>query len=259
MRRQVDATQHAAHLAREELEMNKALVAEQFVSRSRVLTAERALADYEAKLSEYEASLAQAEQRGNEVALRMANARTEYQRLAAEEFKESHSRLVELQQKLRPVEDALQRQVITAPVSGRVVGSRFHAPGQVAGPREVLMEIVPDAEGLVLEAQVPVDSIQYLHVGQAAELRFTAFNSRATPSVAGQVSYVSADAMADRQGVPFYLVQVRPDPASLRQAGIAQLQPGMAAEVFILTEGRSVVDYLLAPVTDSLGRAMRER
>ena len=259
LRAQIKADHDAIRLVDEELAMNRSLETQKFVTRARVLTYERAMADYQSKLGEHEAALAQSAQRTNDVKLRMAALRNDYQRLASEEYKESNSRLVEFRERLRPAEDALQRKVIHAPVSGKVVGSRFHAPGQVAGPREILMEIVPDEESLILEAQVSVDGIKDLYLEQAADIRFTAFKSRTTPIVTGKVIYVSADALADKNGVPFYQVHIRPDTKSLKQSGITDIQPGMAAEVFILTEGRTALDYLLAPITDTLRKSMREK
>jgi len=256
---QIRADQDAIRLVNEELAMNRSLESQKFVTRARVMSYERAVADYQSKLGEHEATLAQTAQRTNDVKLRVASLRNDYQRLASEEYKESNSRLVEFRERLRPAEDALQRKIIHAPVSGKVVGSRFHAPGQVAGPREILLEIVPDEENLILEAQVSVDGIKDLYIDQAADIRFTAFKSRTTPIVTGKVIYVSADALADKNGVPFYQVHIRPDSKSLKQAGIIGIQPGMAAEVFILTEGRSALDYLLAPITDTLRKSMREK
>jgi HlyD family type I secretion membrane fusion protein len=259
LRTQIQANQDGMRLLAEELEMNRSLQTQQFVARTRVMAFERTMADYQTKLGEHQAAMAQAEQRLNDVKLRMASARSDYQRLASEEYKESSNRLAELRERMRPVEDALQRAQVLAPVSGKVVGLRFNALGQVAGPRDVLMEIVPDEEQLLVEAQVPVDGIKALYLEQAADLRFTAFKSRVTPLVSGKVSYVSADALVTDNGLPFYQVRIRPDAASLQAAGIAALQPGMAAEVYILTDARSALDYLLAPITDNMRKAMRER
>jgi HlyD family type I secretion membrane fusion protein len=255
----IQADTHGMRLVEQELAMNRALESQQFVAKTRLMGFERAMTDYQSRLGEHEVSLAQAEQRANDVKLQLAATQSDYQRLASEEYKESNNRLAELRERLRPAEDALQRQQISAPVSGTVVGSRFHAPAQVAGPREVLMEIVPDNESLVVEAQVSVDGINDLAIGQAADLRFTAFKSRTTPIVTGKVTYVSADALADPNGMPFFQVHIRPDPASLKAAKIDAIQPGMAAEVYILTEGRSALDYLLAPITDTLRQSMREQ
>lgn len=260
LRGEVAASRKSIELAQEELDINRRLYNEKFVSRARLLGLERAVSDYQAQLGEFEADLAQSVQRRNEVMLRIAGIRNDYQRVAAEEFKESSARLVEFREKLRPAEDALQRKVITAPTSGRVVGMRVHAPGEIAGPREVLMEIVPDEENLVIEAKVSLDHIKEMRVGQRADIRFTAYKSRTTPIVTGRLTYVSADALMDQAGsMPFYVVHIQPDPASLRRAGIEGLQPGMAAEVFVLTEARSTLDYLLSPVTDTIRRSLREK
>lgn len=255
---QIKAHHEGLRLIEEELAMNRSLQSQQFVAKTRVMAYERAMADHQSKLGEHESAVARTEQRWNDVKLRMALIRNDYQRVASEEYKESSNRLAELRERLRPAEDALQRKVVTAPVAGQVVGSRFHAPGQVAGPRDVLLEIVPEGESLIVEAQVAVDGINDLYIGQGADLRFTAFRSRTTPIVRGTVVYVSADALADKNGVPFYLVQIRPDPAALKAADIPSVQPGMAAEVFILTEGRTALDYLLSPITDTLRKSMRE-
>lgn len=256
---QIQADKDGVRLAKDELAMNRTLEEKQFVAKARVIAVERAMTDYQSKLGEHEATLAQAEQRANDIKLRMASLRNDYQRAASEEYTESNSRLVELLQRLRPAEDAMQRKIIPAPVAGKVVGLKFYAPGQVAGPREPLMEIVPNEESLLLEAQVSVDGIKELHINQLAEIKFTAFKSRTTPVVSGKLTYVSPDALTDKNGAPFYQIRVQPEAESMRAAGISQLQPGMAAEIYVLTEARTVVDYLLSPITDTLRRSMRER
>lgn len=120
------------------------------------------------------------------------------------------------------------------------------------------MEIVPDDEALLVEAKVEVDAIRHLKAGQRTELRFTTFNSRVTPLVDGKLIYVSPDAVSDPDGVPRYVIHAAPDMTSLASAGIESLKPGMGAEVFVITEGRSTIDYMLAPITESLRRTLRE-
>lgn len=258
LRRQQEASRKAAQLARDELGINEALLRDKFVSRARLISLERAVAEYGAKQGEHESMLAQSEQRKHDISLRMASARSEYQRVAAEEFKDSHAKLVQLREQLRPAEDAANRKVLVAPVSGKVVNLRLNSPGEVAPPREPLMEIVPDSEELLVEGKVGVDAIKHLHSDQLTELRFTTFNSRTTPLVKGNLIYVAADAVTDKDGMPYYLIQVRPQPESIKEAGIPELKPGMAAEVYVLVESRSTLDYLLTPITDTLRRTMRE-
>ena len=258
LRRQMESSRQAAKLAREELDINEGLVRDKFISRARLITLKRTAAEYGAKQGEHEAMLAQSEQRKNDLALRMASVRAEYQRIATEEFKESNGRVVQLREQLRPVEDALNRKVIVAPVPGKVVNLRLNAPGEVAPPREPLMEIVPDNDELIVEARVGVDAIHHLRLGQKTDLRFTTFSSRTTPLVRGELIYVSADALTDKDGLSHYVIQVRPDPDSLRNAGILGVRPGMGAEVFVLLESRTTMDYVFAPITDTLRRALRE-
>lgn len=258
LERQRELSRQASKLARDELGLNVALEREKFVSRARLIALERAVAEFGAKQSEHEAMLAQSEQRKNDLALRMASVRSEYQRVAAEEFKESNRRVLELREQLRPAEDAVRRKVIVAPVSGKVVGLRLNASGEVAAPREPLMEIVQDNEALLVEANVGVDAIKHLRLGQLTELRFTTFNSRTTPLVQADLSYISADAMTGKEGIPHYVIQAHPRAEALRSAGISALKPGMAAEVYVLVESRSALDYLLAPITDTLSRSLRE-
>lgn len=258
LRRQIDSTRQSAELASEELVIHRRLQDEQFVSRARVLVLERSLAEALSRVAEQEAALMQAAQRRQELMLRLESAPREYQRAAAEELRDSEARLLQLAEQLRPAEDAARRQRVLATATGRVVGLRVNAPGEVVPPREAVMEVVPEDDALVVEARVPLDAIAHLQPPQLAELRFTTFNSRQTPLVSAQMIYVSDDALTDTAGQIHYLIQVAPDADALKRAGIDALRPGMAAEVFVQTASRTLLDYLLAPITDTIRRSMRE-
>jgi len=173
-------------------------------------------------------------------------------------LKENSSRIQELRERLQPSEDALRRQSIRAPVAGRVLGLRVHTEGATIGAREPLMDIVPESQAVLIEAQAPLDSIKQLHVGQFAEIRFTAMPYRTTPMVAGEITYVSPDALADKDGNSFFQVHVRPDAQSLADANITSLDPGMSAEVYIQTQARTALQYIMRPIYDSLRRSFRE-
>lgn len=259
LRRQVESSTQSVRLAQDELQLNTVLERDQFVSRTRLLALERGVTELGAKQSEHEALLAQSESRRNELGLRIASSRSEYQRQASEEYKESTARWVQLREQLRPAVELARRMSVVAPADGTVVGLRVNGAGEVAPPREPLMEIVPMEEQLVVEAHAPVDAIEQLRLQQATELRFTTFNARTTPMVEGIVTYVSADAATDRNGQPYYVLRVKPQEASLKAAGIRELKPGMAAEVYVLVEPRTVLHYLWSPITNSLRQAMRER
>ena len=256
---QIAAEGRALRSQREELALNEKLFKQNFVQKTRLMTLERAVAEYEARWAERRAELAKTRQRGSELELRVLAQRNAYVQSATDELKEISTRLFDLEERLRPSKDASDRQRIAAPIAGVVVGLRVFNAGAVVGPREVLMEIVPEDKTLVVEARIRPEDINHVHKGSDAEVRLTAYKQRTTPLVAGRVTYVSADRMLDPQsGTPFYVVQVDVPARALEEAGNLRMQAGMPAEVYIRTDSRSAFDYLLAPVTAYLRRGMRE-
>lgn len=260
LKAQQAAEKGAGDSASEELKLYESLREQQFVSTARLLAQQRLVAEYQSRQEQRHAELARAEQHIKQLQLQIIALRNDYARAAAEGLMEAGVRINELRERMLPSQDALRRQTITAPVAGRILGLRVHTTGASIGPREPLMDIVPEGESLVIEAQTGVDSIKQLHVGQIADIRFTALPYRTTPLVVGKVSYISPDVLIDQKsGIPAYHVHVQPDPVSLKAAGISHLEPGMAAEIYVQTESRTTLEYLLKPITSTLMRAFREQ
>jgi HlyD family type I secretion membrane fusion protein len=253
---QLTAEERALKLQKEELAANQRLLEQGYVQKTRVLTLHRAVAEYEARHGEHRAQLSQARQRVQELELRILSMRNSYAQSAADELKESTSRIFDLEERIRPSRDAAQRQRIAAPIDGEVVGLRVFSVGAVVGPRDVLMEIVPEEKRLIVEARIRPEDINHVRSGAAADVRLTAYKQRTTPLVQGTVTYVSGDRLVESQtGVPYYVMHVDVPPEAL---GDLKLQAGMPAEVFVRTDERTTFDYLLAPVTSYFRRAMRE-
>ncbi len=248
----------ALALADQELDSYEALEGKAYVAEVRVLAQRRMVSEYQSRAEERSAEAARASQRVSELELRIASLGNEYASRAAEELKENSSRIQELRERLQPSEDAMRRQAITAPVAGRVLGLRVHTEGATIGAREPLVDIVPESQKVLIEGQAPLDSIKQLHLGQFAEIRFPALPYRTTPMVLGEVTYVSPDALADKDGRSFFQVHVSPDAQSLKDAKIQSLDPGMAAEVYIQTQPRTALQYFMRPIFDSVRRSFRE-
>jgi HlyD family type I secretion membrane fusion protein len=256
---QIAAESRAIALQREELKANEDLLKQNYVQKTRVLTLQRAVAEYEAKHGEHRAELAKTRQRTSELDLRILSAQNAYKQTAIDELKDATARIFEVEERLRPSQDAAQRQQVMAPIAGEVVGLRVFSPGAAVGPRDVLMEIVPTDKTLIIEARIRPEDINHVHAGSEADIRLTAYKQRTTPLVQGSVSYVSGDRLLDTQtGAPYYVVHIGVPPGALADAGNLRLQAGMPAEIFIRTDQRSALDYLLAPVTSYLRRGMRE-
>lgn len=243
-----------------ELETNRNLLKDGFISATRISQLEAMVADYGVKLEERRSELARAEQRLIDNGLRIKSLEGEYRQQASDQLKVASSRLSEIQQEQRKTSDASRRQVITAPAAGEVMNLKFTSPGAVVSPREPIADIVPADPRLMVEAHIRTEDVNRVQLGQAAEIRFTAFMYRSTHLVEGKVFYVSPDRLVDRAtNQPYYVAMVEADAASLARAGEMKLQAGMPAEVYIKGEQRTPLQYLVEPVTQVLRRAGRER
>jgi membrane fusion protein, epimerase transport system len=243
-----------------ELENNRGLLKDGYISATRISQLEASVADYGVKLAERRGELARAGQRLIDTDLRIKSLESEYRQQASDQLKVTSSRLSEIQQEQRKTSDASQRQVIAAPAAGEVMNLRFTSPGAVVSPREPIADIVPSDARLTVEARIRTEDVARVQQGQRAEIRFTAFKARSTQLVAGTVFYVAPDRNVDRQsGTAYYVATVEADAASLADAGALKLQAGMPAEVYFKGEERTALQYLLEPITQVMRRGGREQ
>jgi epimerase transport system membrane fusion protein len=256
---QLEADATAIGLQREEQTSNEALLAQGYVSKTRLLGLRRNVAELESRRGENESELARARQKVADLELRAETLRSTFMQEAATELRQATAQIFDLRERLRPAQDAEQRQRITAPIDGEVVDLRFTSVGAVIGPRDPILDIVPENPDLVVEGHVRPEDINFVRQGAAADVRLTAFRQRITPTVGGTVTYVSADRLLDKPtGAAYYTAHIRLTPEALREAGGLRLQAGMPAEVFIQTTSRSALEYLLDPIAGFLQRSMRE-
>ncbi|MBT9475383.1 HlyD family type I secretion periplasmic adaptor subunit [Polaromonas sp.] len=260
LRAQIASATDSLKHQRAELETNRNLLKDGFISATRISQLEATVADYGVKLEEKRSELARAEQRLVDADLRIKGLEGDYRQQASDQLKVSSARLTEIEQEQRKTTDASSRQVIVAPVAGDVINLKFTTPGSMVSPREPIADIVPSNPRLVVEARIRTEDVARVHQGQAAEIRFTAFKYRTTRLVEGKVFYLAADRTVDRTtNQAYYVALIEADAASLAQAGDVKLQAGMPAEVFIKGEARTPLQYLAEPVTQVLRRAGRER
>jgi HlyD family type I secretion membrane fusion protein len=260
LRTQQASTESGLKLARDELKLNEELAVQGYVQKTRLLTLERTVVEYDARLGQMHSDIAAAQQKIQDLHLRAAQARNTYQQQAADELKDATVRSREMEERLRASEDLANRQAVRSPVAGTVMGLRIAAPGLNVGPRETLMEIVPAEERQVIEGRVRLEDIAHVHVGADAEVRLTAYDHRRTPRLPAKVDFVSADRVQDPQnnGSSWFVAQLRIAPADLASYPDITLQTGMPAEVYVATPARSMVSYLLGPIDSFRAKALRE-
>jgi len=257
---QIDAITASGRLSEEELAINQKLVGQGFVSRTRIIGLQRAAIDYRSHLGEARSEQALAEQRIAELRSRIAQLRATYQTQSTDELKDASARVRELEERLRPSKDQVERQIVRAPVDGDVMSLRVAAPGAVIAPREPLLDVVPRRERLVVDARIEPQDIEHVHVGGAAEVRLISDDARRTPLLPAKVTFVSADRVtATESGKSWFDVTVEVDAEALdRRSPPLRLQAGMPAELFVTTGERTLVEYLAKPLRSFSQRAMRE-
>lgn len=190
--------------------------------------------------------------------------RAELMAQRAAEMRQLDGRIAELTSQFAAVRQSLEQARIRAPATGHVVGLAFHTVGGVVRAGERVMDIVPENQPLVVEAQVDPRDADDLHPGLEAEVRITAFSGRNLPIVHGRVTRMSADRFTDQQtGRGYFVAQVEVSPEELRElegAGGAerQLSAGLPAEVVAPTRKRTALQYLVEPLNQALWRAFRE-
>ena len=229
------------------------------VPNTRVLAMEREKARLDGQLGEIVATKARAEGQIGEIKIQMIQVDEESRTQTLTEMRDVESRIAELQERRIAARDKLSRTVIRSPIKGDIYQLMVHTVGGVIAPGEPLMLIVPEADELVLQAQVTPHDVDQVRPGQKATVRFTSLNSRTTPEVTAEVTHVSADtSRVDQSTPPFYSVRLRIPPDQLPKLGNHKLRPGMPAEAFIQTTERSPLSYFLKPLTDQIARTFRE-
>lgn len=244
-------------LLNEEFEMMSKLLTRGLVAKNRVLSVERSIVDAEGEFQDLAANIAEA---GDEIAkLEMERALSvdRHQKEVAAEIQETNERMVEVGEQMRAAKDVLTRTVVRAPEDGVIVALRHHTLGGVVQAGEPILDIVPNHDQHVIELRINPNDIDVIFPGQRARVRLAAFNVRTSPLIEGTVINVSPDKVTDPgTGSTYFTGRVMPDIGTLDN--VPALISGMQAEVFITTDERTVLDYLVDPFIRSMDRAGRE-
>jgi protease secretion system membrane fusion protein len=163
--------------------------------------------------------------------------------------------------KLNAMSEELARTRIVAPIAGQVVGLSASSAGGVVTPGQRLMDIVPNGGAVIVEARVPLQSVDRVSVNQEAQVRFSSFAHSPQLVVDAKVISVSADALGGDSAAqiqPFYLARVEITPRGLAQLGKRKMQPGMPTETLLKTGERSMLTYLIYPLTRRWAAALKE-
>ena len=253
---QVNSKASQRDLISGELEGVDSLYQKGLVPLTRKTSLQREAARLDGERGQILAAIAEAKSKISEAELQAVRVDQDFRTEVMKDLREAQDKEAELVEKTVAAHDLLKRVDLRAPTGGIVHQLSVHTVGGVIAPGEVVMEVVPDSDELQIEAKLPPQDIDHVHRGQQTYVRFSAFNQRTTPQLEGVVSYVSADLSQDRQATnaSYYTVRVTLPPSERHRLGSLQFVSGMPVEVFLQTGSRTMMSYLLKPISDQLNR-----
>lgn len=243
----------------EEVHDLKELLAEGFTSKQRLRDIERNHELNIGEVAELNSEIASSEIQIGETKLEILQLQKKIQEDVASELGKTQAELYNIDQRLVAAIDKVTRADIKAPSNGRVLGLSVHNIGGVILPGKPILDIVPQKEELIIDAEVSANDIDKVHVGLLAEVRFSVFNQKYIPKMQGKVINLSADRIIDEKtGSYHYQAVIELTPDTYTKLGGLELLPGMPVEVLINTGERTVLEYLMQPISNALARAFIE-
>ena len=245
-----------------ELKSLRGLAEEGFVPRNKLYELERVLADLSGTRGEDLASIARAQASISETKLRKLQRREDFRKEVEAQISEVQRDVGTRSDQLKALVDEFERTVIKAPADGYVVGLEAHTVGGVIRPGDRIMDVVPEGDVLVVEAQLPVNLIDKVRIGQLANMHLQiVLGGGIQPVIEGKVARISADRLTDsRTGAPYYSARIEITPRGEEEIlkHKIRVQPGMQADVVVITGARTVLQYLLRPLVSRISSGMKE-
>lgn len=247
------------NLLQEEQRNTADLVRDGYVPRNRQLELERQMAEIQTAMADLMGNTQRALRSIAELEQRRIARQQEYRQEVETQLSEVTREVQSDAERYVAVRADLDRVEIRSPAAGQVVGLAIQTVGGVVQPGQKLMDIVPEGEPLLLETRVFPHLVDKVRTGLKTDVRFTTFSHSPQLVVEGEVVSVSGDLLTDQQtGVSYYLARVQISPEGMKDLGDRRMQPGMPAQVIIKTGERSMLTYLLSPLTRRVAASMTE-
>jgi protease secretion system membrane fusion protein len=247
-------------LLTEELTNTRGMVKEGYAPRNRQLELERMVAESNAAIADLTGNGLRVSRQVAELTQRSLARKQEYRKEIESQLSDVTREVQSDVEKFVAVTADLDRMEIKAPANGQVVGLTVQTVGAVLQAGQKLLDVVPDQQTLLLEAHIPPHLIDKVQTGLMADIRFNSFAHSPQLVVDGKVMSVSGDLLTDPQQpqYSYYLARVQVTPGGMKTLGARQMQPGMPAEIVIKTGERSLLTYLMHPLTKRMAASMKE-
>lgn len=251
---------NSLQLLRQEISMSEPLVAQGAISQVEVLRLKRAEVENRGQLDATSLAIPRAESAIKEVERKIDETRGKFRSDALMQLNEARTDLSKAQATGKALDDRVNRTLVTSPVRGIVKQLLVNTVGGVIQPGSDLVEIVPLDDTLLVEARIRPQDIAFLHPGQEAMVKFTAYDFTIYGGLKAKLEQIGADTITDEDNNTFYVIKLRTDRSHLgTDENPLLIIPGMVASVDIITGKKSVLSYLLKPIIRARAEALRER
>jgi len=239
----------------------KDLVKEGFAPMSKQLEMERQISEIKAGIIESSSSSFRAKQSVLEIEQRIATLQADFKKEVEQQLNQIKPELQAVSERYFSAEQDLERTEIKAPAAGQVVGLSVQTTGSVIQPGQRIMDIVPKDELLIVEAKITTNLIDRIKTGDKADVRFSGFADSPQLVIPGVLSTISSDVLVDQgsNSAPYYLARVNILPEGLVELGKRKMQPGMQVEVIIKTGRRTLMNYIISPLSKRIAASMKEQ
>lgn len=256
----ISDTRGILRLQEEEKEMVEPLVEKGSAPRMELLQLERSIEERRSELNSYLSSLPRAQAAVKEAQARIDDIKSSAQAQAQTELSARLIEMNEIKERLSALKDRKTRTELKSPVNGIIQELTVNTVGGVVSPGEDLIKIVPKDDQLIIEARVRPADRAFIHPGQKAVIKLTAYDFSIYGGLDGELTYISQDTFEDEQGEVYYTTRLRTDRNYLiHNSEMKPIATGMVASVDILTGEKTVMQYLLKPLIKTLDNAMNER
>lgn len=247
-------------LIQQELNMSQPLVQSGAISPVEILRLRRSAVEMRGSMDATRLAIPRAESAVKEIEQRIEESELAFRADASKELNEARTELQKNTASGLAIQDRVSRTTVISPVRGIIKQMKVNTIGGVVQPGSDLLEIVPLEDNLLIEARIRPQDVAFLHPGQSAMVKFSAYDYTIYGGLKAKLELIGADTITDEKGNSFYLIQVRTDKSHLGSDEHPLLIiPGMVATVDIITGTKSVLDYLLKPVLKARSEALRER
>ncbi|MCU7834609.1 MAG: HlyD family type I secretion periplasmic adaptor subunit [gamma proteobacterium symbiont of Taylorina sp.] len=243
-----------------EVENARILTRKKLATKQKLMGLEREALQIDERLRSLETHISTYQYEIDDGNLKISNLKNKHHNEIVELQHKARLNLSDLTQKLKAAQDVLERTKIIAPQKGIVINLAITTLRSVIKPGETIMEIVPTDATYIIETRIDPKDIDVVKKGAKTQIRLTSYKQRITPTLYGTVLHVSADTLFDKKtGDKYYSVIIEIDSISLKKYPGINLYPGMPADVMIISDSRTVIQYLFQPVFESFNQAFREK